>query len=117
MDKEIVDCLEKNIKEITTPVCAFITFTTQEAYERCCKYLFKKDEVGHKNEDYRKIKLFAQETTVEEATDPSNIVWEDLGITGKELFWNNIKANTIMTLLVLGGFFFFWFLRYIPNRV
>ena len=55
MDKEIIDCLEKNIKEITTPVCAFITFTTQEAYERCCKYLFKKDEVGHKNEDYRKI--------------------------------------------------------------
>ena len=57
----------------------------------------------------------SQETVVSEAPDPSNIVWEDLGITGKKLSCNNIYANILMALLVLAGFFLFWFLRYIPN--
>lgn len=44
MDREIINTITEKIKDITTPVCAFITFTTQEAYERCGKYLFKHDE-------------------------------------------------------------------------
>ena len=28
LDKDIIECLDKNMTEITTPVCAFITFTT-----------------------------------------------------------------------------------------
>jgi len=59
----------------------------------------------------------SQETSVLEAPDPTNIVWEDLGISGSRLKCNNINANLLMTALVLGAFFLFWFLRYIPNKV
>ena len=58
-----------------------------------------------------------QEAYITQASDPSNIIWEDLGITGKKLKCNVIKANVLMTLLVLAAFFFFWFLKYIPNKV
>lgn len=59
----------------------------------------------------------SQETNVDEAPDPTNIHWENLGIYGKKLFWNNIKANLLMTILVLGGFFGFLILRYFPNAI
>jgi len=59
----------------------------------------------------------SQKSKISEAPDPTNINWENLGITGKKLKCNNIKANLLMSLLVLGGFFFFFFLRWIPIRV
>jgi len=79
--------------------------------------LFKKNEVGNKNQDFKRIELVSQEAEVLEAPDPSNIVWEDLGITGKKLKCNGINANLLMCALVLLAFFFFWFLRTIPNDV
>jgi hypothetical protein len=103
--------------KITRPVCAFVTFTTQEAYERCNKYLFEFNEVGQKNEDHTKAIILGQPTAVIEAPEPTNIVWEDLGITGWQMWKNNLKANILMSILVLAGFFFFWFLKYIPNSI
>jgi len=50
MDSQIIENIKDKMKDITTPVCAFVTFTTQEAFERCSKYLFKYDDIGNINE-------------------------------------------------------------------
>ena len=58
-----------------------------------------------------------QTTQIHEAPDPTNVIWEDLGITGRRLMCKNIIANIVMFLLVFSAFLFFWFLRYIPNTI
>ena len=94
---------------ITTPVSAFVTFTTQEAFERCNKYLFEQCDLGYEHhEDHRTFTMLGEPATINEAPDPTNIIWED---QGKDVVaWNNIKANIMMTVLVLAGFCFFFFL-------
>ena len=50
-NKEILTLLKTKMNTITTPVSAFVTFTTQEAYERCNKYLFDECDLGYKHRD------------------------------------------------------------------
>jgi len=116
VDDKLKELIKNNYKKITTPVCAFITFTTQEAYERCNRYLFKIDEIGRKNPDYKKVEIMTQKLDILKAPDPTNIVWKDLGISGKKLTCNNIKSNLLMSILVLAIFFGFWFLKTIPTK-
>lgn len=39
LEKQIMEYVVKNFERISTPVKAFITFRTQEGFERCCKYI------------------------------------------------------------------------------
>jgi len=61
--------------------------------------------------------MLGDSTNINKAPDPTNIIWEDLGITGNKLMVNSIKANLLMSILVIAGFCFFWYLKVIPNNV
>lgn len=52
VDKNLNNLISEDIKKLKQPVCAFITFTEQDAYERCQKYLFKFDGNGAYNSRY-----------------------------------------------------------------
>ena len=90
MDKQILKLLETKMNDITTPVSAFVTFTTQEAHERCSKYLFKYNELGYKNNDRKEVEILGQKANICDAPDPTNVIWEHLGISGNELMWRKI---------------------------
>jgi ribosomal protein L23 len=62
------------------PSCAYITFTTQEAKERCEKYLFIVDSNGHKNKVREKISVLGVKPIVEKAREPSDIIWHNVGV-------------------------------------
>jgi hypothetical protein len=117
IDKKILKYLKDNMDRVTTPVSAFVTFTTQEAQERCNKYLFAETELGYSNADQVDINILGQPAQINQAPEPTNVIWEDLGITGNRLLWNSIKANCLMFILVLAGFTFFWILKTLPNEV
>jgi hypothetical protein len=53
IDQKILNYLKENLERVTTPVSAFVTFTTQEAFERCNKYLFEETELGYANPDHK----------------------------------------------------------------
>lgn len=71
--------LEKYTDEVTMPVAAYVTFTTQEAKERCKKFFFKLNEDGTKNIDYTDgLIVDSHELEVLEAPEPSNVIWENI---------------------------------------
>lgn len=66
------------------PVIAFITFTTQEAAERCYKYLLKADPVSKvKNQNLKEFMLLGDKADIRAASEPSNIIWENLEVNLK----------------------------------
>lgn len=63
------------------------------------------------------MKMMSHEAPIEEAPEPSNIVWEDVGNSKKEIFKRSVCANLVITALLFGAFFLFGFLRLIPIKV
>jgi DNA-binding transcriptional regulator of glucitol operon len=71
--------LDKYTNEVTSPVAAYVTFTTQEAKERCKRYFFKLNDDGTKNLDYEDgLIIGSDELEVLEAPEPSNVIWENI---------------------------------------
>ncbi len=67
----------------TEPVVAFVTFNSQEGYERCINHMEStKNFYGEPiyNESGHGFKLFDEEQEVYAANEPSNIIWENLEI-------------------------------------
>ena len=69
-----------NVQELTKPICAFVTFTNQEAKERCMEYLIERTKEGKINDNYKEGGLTSLGHTleVEDAPEPSDIIWENL---------------------------------------
>lgn len=70
-------------EKINQPVCAFVTFTTLEAKERALKYYCKVDKEGQRNHYYTEYGGFnsgGMVLEVEEAPEPSEIIWENIEI-------------------------------------
>ena len=64
---------------LSTPVKAYISFESAEAFERCQKHLFKYDTDSHKkNKLYQEMELFDEPAQLAAAPEPSNIIWENL---------------------------------------
>ena len=75
MDADIDALATEKAAELGTPVRAFITFCTQEGYERCEKWLFGQDP------RYR-IEIFGHvATSIHAAPEPTNIIWENQEVT------------------------------------
>jgi hypothetical protein len=51
IDDKINEISTKKKSEIQTPLYAFVTFESQEGFERCLKYLCEKTELRLKNKN------------------------------------------------------------------
>jgi hypothetical protein len=89
MEKVVTDS-----SKITTPVRAFITFKTQEGFERCCKYIGKSKKTPV-------MKLLDQKVHFKEAPEPSNIIWENLEVTGPTMAKREAIAGFWITLFII----------------
>jgi len=72
--------IKKEHESLNTPVAAFITFQTQEGYERACNIVKKKELIDTGNYDSR-LQLLGQPLFFEEAPEPANIIWENRQIS------------------------------------
>lgn len=100
--------IKEDIDKLKQPVCAFVTFTEQEAYERCEEYFFKYLRTDKSyNTKYQPLQFLEEETLIEAAPEPSNIVWENLECTAVQRA--SRKFCVIVTICV---FIFLTFLLY-----
>ena len=97
-------------------MCAFITFTTQEAFERCRKYLFWRDEKGKRNKDHDALWLFDEETKMQGATEPSNIIWENLEVRAKKRYTREMIVGFAVFLFIMFTFVLFSALKSYQGR-
>jgi len=93
--------IEQDIDKLQQPVCAFVTFTQQEAYERCeghyLKYL-RTD--GSVNTEYEPLMLLGEPTTVTAAPEPSNVIWENLEVTPVQRGCRKTGVTLLITLFI-----------------
>jgi hypothetical protein len=108
INEQIDAALEKDKEKIEKPVAAFITFETQEGFERGCYYYpHHKDET---NRDYDFVdpreeadkELLGKKLELRRSTEPANILWENRHTTGKDIIVRSIVTG-IVTLIVLAG--------------
>lgn len=106
INKKIDDLIAKDKDKLERPVTAFVTFDTQEAFERAVFYFpHPQDEENHefgfvdpvKEEDKH---ILEEKLKVRRATEPGNILWENRHTTGKEIFLRSIGVG-IVILIVL----------------
>ena len=73
VEAKINELKEKEFESLTVPSIAFVTFEEQEGYDQACKYLCKE----------RKVQFLGSRIKVKPAPEPTNIIWENKGITKK----------------------------------
>jgi len=78
IDKEINILKEEDIQSLTKPVSAFITFETQDAFERACEFRCTKTMCGSLKAEHE---FDGAPLYFEAAPEPTNIIWEHRQIT------------------------------------
>lgn len=79
MDDDIKAVARVRAEELGTPVKAFITFCTQEGYERCEKHLFT--GLGEEAKAKYGIDIFGiPSKRIAAAPEPTNIIWENQAV-------------------------------------
>jgi len=126
-EREIDALTQANIAKYERPVACFVTFNTQEGYERCINHfetketafgypIYRKDMKKEASlpkvavDEESKVKLdesedgftlFGEEQAVQAAFEPSNIIWENLEIPIKTRNRNKCIVLFIVSFLLL----------------
>ena len=101
---------EEKANELTRPVTAFLTFNTQEGYERALNNWGPGSE-NKWSEVTENHKFCDQQIRVTPAPEPSNIIWENRHITAKTQFRNKIFTGIGVFCLLALAFAIFTFAK------
>ena len=95
--------------DLTRPVAAFITFETQEGYERACNLRGVKNWKGKLTS--AKHTFNGQLIAFNEAPEPTNILWENRDVTPQKRLKRKAIVVSIIFLLLLAAFTVFFVLK------
>ena len=97
-----------NYDDITRPVCAFLTFESDDHYNEACSFAkakgFAKMKEMAKNEKKDKVQIEVLGNNDPEftpATEPTNIIWENRHIKGIDFGLRACSAITIVVLMLI----------------
>lgn len=90
---------------LQTPCSVFVTFCTEEGYQRACEYNNQIDVNNPLvNEDMVVFdKFLGGEIQIQEAAAPSDIIWENRQLSWKERFFRGSVAVAIICLMLLAS--------------
>ena len=103
--------IENQYDKLVTPIKAYISFTNQEGYERCVKRLSCEDTIGNKNKYKVEMKILDQDIRIVAATEPTNIIWENLEVFGNIIQKRVCYAVIVIIVFLIGMFICFSFLK------
>ena len=109
IDEKINAMKNQKSEELSRPVAAFITFESQEGYERACEL---KPKTNFKREIIEtKYKFLGEPLCFWEAPEPTNIIWENRDKTFSQQAQRKGIVITVIFLLLLLAFMAFFFLK------
>lgn len=94
---------ENKMLDLCTPVCAFVTFTTDDGKNEALAFS-EKAGFFKKNENIVKESIFNQEPKFTDSTQPTNIIWENRHIKGVNYGLRVFSALLIITLMLTMAF-------------
>jgi hypothetical protein len=114
VNKQIETCVYQNRDEIIRPVTAFISFETQEGYERAVKAWTLESHSGNVLNNHNS--LLKDLIHLQRAPEPSNILWENLHVSRPQRIVRTIVVAIVIFLLLLGMFALFTALEVISVK-
>lgn len=90
---------KSNYDALTRPVCAFITFAEEEGYQTGLRFEEPEDKEKCKNPI-----LLGEPLWFSDATEPTNIIWENRHFTLIQQIWRAFLVMSACGLLLLGSF-------------
>jgi hypothetical protein len=108
IDEEINQLKEKDLQALTKPVSAFITFETQDGFERACEF---KGSFNCKGEVIADHEFDGAPLYFDDAPEPTNIIWEHRENSYSTQMHRTIIVTGIIVFLLLLAFFAFYYLK------
>jgi len=104
IEEKINNMKNEKFQELTTPCSIFMTFENEEGYQRACKY----EETVEENADLADIKFWCgtHEIDVQEASEPSDIIWENRHFTPTQRKKKECVVGLVMSFMLLASFVF-----------
>jgi hypothetical protein len=102
IENQITVQKKDNYEKLTRPVCAFITFEEEDAYILAQDFEPSFDIKGKRAPSSRTF--MDTDLYFIEATEPTNIIWENRHLTAQIRFKRTIHAVLLIMLLVLASF-------------
>lgn len=104
IENEISELKKNQYDDFTKPVCAFITFEEEAGVNRALDYEKIKPWVGSPLESEQRILGGTQELEIKPASEPTNIIWQNRQIEGKEKLKRMIISLLIIVFLISASF-------------
>lgn len=117
-DKELTDLVQnpENYDKLTRPVCAFITFESDDGYIEAINYT-KKMKWGFSGDKdpvmdgFEREQLLGADPLFRAAAEPTNIIWENRHIRGINFCTRATTALLIVTLMLVVSFGFVYLFK------
>jgi len=99
IEEQIMELKRNDYDALTRPVCAFITFAEEEGFQTALRFEEPEDKESCKNP-----KLLGEPLYFGEATEPTNIIWENRHLTTLDMVWRAFVVVSACSLLLFGSF-------------
>lgn len=86
--------------KLTRPVCAFITFESDDGYNEALHYSKKGLFNALKGESTQTANILGRPVNFTAATEPTNIIWENRHIKGINLYTRIVVAVILITIML-----------------
>ena len=96
---KIEKLLEDEKEKFCRPVVAFVIFDNQECQERCLEEFVTSNSITGSvkyNESGKAFTMLEEKLELEEATEPSDIIWENLAQPNNKIFRQKILVYLAM---------------------
>lgn len=117
-DKELTALVQnpENYEKLTRPVCAFITFESDDGYIEALSYSKKMSWGFSGNKDpvmdgFEREQLLGGDPLFKAATEPTNIIWENRHIRGFNFCTRATSALLVVTLMLVVSFGFVYLFK------
>jgi len=105
----------EEFKKLTTPCSIFMTFETEEGYERALNL----ETAATEDTNIEHLKYWfsgKHQIEIQKASEPSDIIWENRQYTPMDRLKKKIIVSIIMFLLLLGSFMVIFYFSNISNK-
>ena len=108
-----------SFKVMTTPCSVFMTFKTEEGYNRASgldETCTDNPELAHLNKWCGASQNEGHEIDVQDASEPSDIIWENRQFTPQQRRKKEWICCTVMTIMLLGSFVLIYWCQNVSNN-
>ena len=115
MDQKINQLKDSAFEKICTPCAVFMTFENEEGVNRALNY----DKAVEEDPRLAELKYWLDEyeLDIQQAPEPTDIIWEAREITPRQRFKRRLIVDFVLFLILLGSFCVVFYCKWFSSRI